>query len=580
MEGTYSMFLKKTKTKRGLYLQIAESYYDNGKSRQNIIEAIGYLDDLKKTYEDPIAFFSEKAKRMTSEKHVCQSQHLQVNLNEKMNSQFHNLYNVGYIVLRHIYNELNLSTFWKSVCEKENINYNLDDIFQLLTYTRILFPSSKKKMYENRNRFFEPFNVRLADIYRSLSVISKHVPDLQTWLFEHSAEMYSDEIFKAYLDCKNYYYNFEDTKPPQGIDKYTSNNISRRNHIQTNPMIGMGLLMNGGGIPRLDKMFGTEKPRSKDASYKKIDLSEEIVSISDDIYYIVSKDDTEYNTHERYLHGQAVRKTSEEFKKWAILQDDFLITETTENNERIIFKHKSRIHPEIMHFTQTSEEGILCTRDIIVNQKQMVYYSELHANRQKKARSKMLEIAQDLINNPKKYNRETASELKPYIINLRFDNNTGEILDRHLVLDYAKIIDDEKYDGYYSIVTSELSIDDLNLKNIYRNLANKDDANAVIETTLNPVPLYVWSKEAINAHFVICYTSLFIIKLLERRIHSQFSIAQLIEALQNYNCINISSNQYQFTYYSNVIHACGEAFDIDFSLRYRSRQQIRSILKY
>ena len=54
--------------KTDYYLTITDAYRENGKVKRRSVMKIGYLSDLKKEYDDPIAHFTELAKKMTEEK--------------------------------------------------------------------------------------------------------------------------------------------------------------------------------------------------------------------------------------------------------------------------------------------------------------------------------------------------------------------------------------------------------------------------------------------------------------------------------------------------------------------------------
>ena len=56
-----SLFLKVAKYKNGKsYLSIVDGYRINGKVKQKVYKKLGYLDDLKKQYNDPITHFKQE----------------------------------------------------------------------------------------------------------------------------------------------------------------------------------------------------------------------------------------------------------------------------------------------------------------------------------------------------------------------------------------------------------------------------------------------------------------------------------------------------------------------------------------
>jgi len=158
------MFVRKSKNHKGrIYLSIVQGYRDDlGKSKQRTIEKLGYLDELEKLYDDPIAHFGAIAKKRTEEE---KEPDLLISLSDKLLPQKENRKNLGYAVLQRIYNELAIGEFFKGKQRKMEGDFNLNAIFKLLVYSRILKPASKQATFNAKDSFFESFNFSLKDIY-------------------------------------------------------------------------------------------------------------------------------------------------------------------------------------------------------------------------------------------------------------------------------------------------------------------------------------------------------------------------------------------------------------------------------
>lgn len=158
------MFLRQTKKPKGTYLAIVENIYDSHlkKNRQRTIQGIGYLEDLKATYDDPISYFSNLADRMSIEKKLSAVTTLAIDMNFTLNEQEDNSLNVGYFALKQLYKDLELDRFWSWKTRNLSIQFNMDKIFRLLSFSRALFPDSKKKTFENRGVYFESFDGLLS----------------------------------------------------------------------------------------------------------------------------------------------------------------------------------------------------------------------------------------------------------------------------------------------------------------------------------------------------------------------------------------------------------------------------------
>ena len=211
----------------------------------------------------------------------------------------------------------------------------------------------------------------------------------------------------------------------------------------------------------------------------------------------------------------------------------------------------------------------------------MVYFSEKYAKKQRADREIMIQRAKDLIKHPKKYDKVTAAGSASYVKNIAFDKTTGEIIEnKALFLNNDKIKEEEKYDGYYSIVTSELEMTDFEMRNIYRGLAKIEDTFKISKTEFDSRPVFVRTNPHIDAHFTTCFTALVLIRLLQIKLSNKFPVGQIIHALKSYSCIPVDINTYQFIYYDEILKAIGEVFNIELDNRYRTRQQIQRLLRY
>ena len=205
------MFLKKNTYKNGrTFLSIVESFRDeNGKPKHRIIKKIGYLDELSDLYDDPVAYFSGEAKKMTKLKKDESFSSVSLDFNSSIDLG-NNLYNVGYLPYKYIYNELGLSQFFLNKQRRLDIMFSLDKCLQLLSFSRILYPGSKKSTFENRHTFFEQFNnITLDAVYDSLDYFNKYKEEIQSLLWENTKDSYQRDVSKSYYDCTNYYFDIE-----------------------------------------------------------------------------------------------------------------------------------------------------------------------------------------------------------------------------------------------------------------------------------------------------------------------------------------------------------------------------------
>jgi transposase len=603
------MYLNKQKKPNGdIYLSIREKYHVPGKgARERVVEKVGYVSILKEQYNDPIAYFTQRAKVLTNESKKAKAKSIMINPNEKMAADEDNLKNVGYGILKEIYRELELDRFWRWKTRNKKIQYNMEHIFRLLVLSRILYPGSKKEAFDKKEIFFEPFeDFSLDDVYHSLDVVAKNIESLQQWIFKRSEKLTDRDLSVSYFDCTNYYFDIGrpdvDLKDEDGniVDengdparaKYRKRGPEKNK--RPDPIVGMGLLMDRNGIPLAYDLYpGNEseklhmrpvlqRVKNDYSDTRTIIVADRGLNTSDNIYFINGDNKGDINERDGYVYGQSVRGADAEFKAWVLSGGYKTDLITSDDGQTVTFTHKSRIYPKEIHVNiHVPGQKKTKKKTVRIDQKQMAYYSERYARKQKTDREAMIARAKDMIAHPKKYDRISASGSKSYVKNIAFDKETGEIVEgRELYLDLEKIEEEEKYDGYYSIVTSELEMDDHELRDIYRGLARIEDTFKVSKTEFESRPVYVWTTEHIDAHFATCFTALVIIRLLQAKTGNKYPVGKMLESLKKYQCTQLDTNYYQFLYYDEFLESCGKTFGLDLSKKYHTRQEIQRMLHY
>ncbi len=603
------MYLRKINRPKGIYLAIQESYYDSSskQSRTRTIQSLGYLEDLKSEYEDPISFFTQKALEMTEQKKKEKTVAITIDSHEKMGTDTDEIRNVGYGILKELYKQLALDKFWNWKTRNLSIEFNMDQIFRLLVFSRILNPASKKGTFDQKDFFFEDFDgFTLDDIYHSLDIICENMDALQKWIYDYSDSICARDLSVSYFDCTNYYFDIgrsdkdlldDDGNPVDKDGNPTEAKYRKRgpekNH-RPDPIVEMGLLMDKNGLPLAFDLFpGNEsekvhmrpiinRVKNEFSDTRIIFVADRGLNTSDNIYFLNGDNKGDNNDRDGYVYGQSVRGADAEFKSWVLKagyrRDEF----TDDNGDTVTFTHKSRIHPKEIHVNVTKPgQKKPVKKKVIIDQKQMVYYSEKYAKKQKADREVMIQRAKDLIKHPKKYDKVTSAGSAAYVSNISFDKSTGEIVEgKVLELNLEKIEEEQKYDGYYSIVTSELNMTDSEIRDVYRGLIRIEDTFKISKTEFDSRPVFVRTNDHIDAHFTTCFTALVLIRLLQTKLENKYAVGRIIDSLKKYNCIPLNKNIYQFTYFDEILDSCGKVFNMELDKKYRSRQQIQRLLRY
>lgn len=602
------MYLYKQPRKDGdTYLSIKEKYHvPKVGARERTIERIGLVSELKKTIDDPIAYYDNYAKQLTEEKNAKKNQTVEIDKSEELTVGTNDTRNVGYGVFKTLYKMLDLDKFWNWKTRGKKTKFSTDQIFRLLTFSRALNPGSKKYTLENKDFFFEPFNgFSLDDIYHALDIIAANQEELQKWVFEHSKKICERDIATSYFDCTNYYFDIshpdideldDDGNPvdPDGNPvpaKYRKRG-PEKNH-RPDPIVEMGLMMDANGIPVAYDLFPgnesekvhmrpiIERIKREYEDCRIIFVADRGLNTSDNIYWLNGDNKSDVNERDGYVYGQTIRGADAEFKSF-VLSGGYKTDIIYDDGDKVTFKHKSRIYPKELHVNVTKPGSKKpAKKSVKVDQKQMVYYSEKYAKKQKADRDAMIARANDLIKYPKKYDRVTAKGSAAYVKNIAFDKSTGEIIDgRSLELDMEKINEEEKYDGYYSIVTSELQMKDEEMRKVYRGLTKIEDSFKITKTFFESRPVYVRTNDHIDAHFATCFLALVLERLLEHKLDHKYPTGQIIDSIRKYNCTHLDTNNWQFTYYDEVIDACGKTLDMDLKKKYRTQQEVQRLLRY
>ena len=594
-----SLFIKKAKFKSGkVYISIVDGYRLNGKVKQKVIQKYGYLDDLKKIHDDIDTFLNDELNRLKKENEIKITFKIDIN---KFNDFEDDTFNIGYAYLKKIFQNLDIYSVLKNKQYSTNIEYSLSKACELLTYSRIIDPGSIKYTYEHRNQFFEPFDLSLDDLYRSLKPMLDCKEDIFKTIWNNTKDKYNRDASTSYYDCTNYYfeieYDDEDIKDENGniIKKGIRKRGPEKNH-RPDPIVEMGLLLDSKGFPISYNLFSgntSEKEtlvpeihniKRRHNIDKVIVVADRGLNCSDNMIKIAGLDLDKEN-RDGYIYGQSVRGADQEFKEWVLKEDYITDNITDDDGNEIKFIHKSRIYPKKMYVTRDdlglTENGNKRRQAVTVDQKQMVYYSQKYADKQRRDRQMVIDKAKDLINNPGNYTRATSYGAAGYVNNIKFDKKTGTISDGcELSLNQEKIDEDAKYDGYYSIVTSEEHLSDIELRNIYRGLAKIEETFKITKSEFNARPINVRLEDHIDAHFLICFISLVIIRLLQSEINNKYTIKNILEKIKNFKCTHETGNIYKLIGYKPEIQFLNRKLELNMDKKYDTRENIKKILKY
>lgn len=585
------MFLKVTPQKSGrVNISLVEGFRDpvTKNTRHKTVENLGYVDEYLDRYEDPIAHFKEVARIRTKQSKEAEAEKEiyigYVNEDELMGEDEDSMYHMGFLPLSSIYHELKIHQFIINRQRSMSMKYSLNDVMQLLVYTRVLSPGSKIASFNQKDNIARPFKCEWYDVYRALDYFASFREELLLHIHEQVRIHYNRKTHVVFYDVTNYYFEIdqEDDFRRKGFCK----------HNTRNPLVQMGLLLDADAIPITYRLFKgsthdsqtmmplIQETRTGYGLGKIITVADKGLNSGDNIAFLMSKGDG-------FIFSQRIRGAAQDLqsyvfdpegyeeKKGIVNQVDEW-SEKDENKDVSAFRMKSRAYPQ--EFWVTHSDDI--KRKIPLDVKQIVCYNELYARRQKHKRAEVLEKAQKIIANPKRYEKKEAGGALRYIKNIEFDPDTGECVNTRRVpyLDTDKVAEDEKYDGYYAIITSEIDMPDHEVVKAYHGLWEIEHSFRITKSDLDSRPVHVSLESRIEAHFLTCFIALLILRLLSKRLDGAHAPEQIISSLRKYQVCFFKDNVFKTTYYDNIIKDLGEALNLTLNKRFLKTGKIKQLV--
>ena len=525
------------------YLRLAESRYvkDIGKQKKFIIKNIGPLSKYDDGKPDFLKRFREKFKNgeidfdgITYYSNLPTKNTFQID-NEQ---NYIDLKNMGFLFLQSVYNSLGISQILNQIKFDSKIEYDLNGLVKMLVFGRILDPQSKKKTFENRNRYLFPIvsSEEIKEVYRCLDVLSENSKKIQNRMNTKIKKSSIGRVTSlTYYDVTNYYFETmygdddiyeldenneiikgEDGKPIIVKKGFRKKGVSKEN--SKGPIVQMGLFIDNNGIPVSHKLFpGNTQDKTTFKNVLENDVDEmglgKIIVVADNgmntqenKYLIVDKENG-------YIVSKSVKKSWTKIGPWALDNNDY--TEIKNSSGEIVFKYKSRINE--IELTYRNLDGTKLKKN--VKEKEIIYWSKKHYEKVHHQNKKFIEYLEACKENPDKL-KDKQRKSQEFIEVLDIDKKTGEVIKTKKVVVFLeeKLKKYKETLGFYSIVTSEIEEEDKEIINRYHGLSRIEDSFRIIKSDLEGRPIYVWTEEHIKAHFLICFIALTIIRIIQYKI--------------------------------------------------------------
>jgi transposase len=571
------MRLKVSRSKNAASLYVTKTAYIGKKEKTLIVEKLGTEAELRMKLggRDPyewakeyIAELNRKEKEQSREVIIKRSQSKLIGKGTQVS------FNGGYLFLQQLYHRLGLHRICKNISEEYKFTYDLDAILSRLIYGRILYPSSKLSTFQQSAKLLEQPDFELHQIYRALVVIADKMDFIQSELYKNSLAVSKRNDKVLYYDCTNYFF---ETEQENGLRQYGPG----KDH-KPNPIVEMGLFMDGSGIPLAFSIHEGNKneqltlqPLEKKI-LKDFELSKFIVCTDAGLSSLANRRFN--NTKERsFITTQSIKKLKSHLSEWALAPDGWNIsgTDKTFNIHEISMDEK--LLEKYRHMTFYKERWI---NEDNFEQKLIVSFSFKYRDYQRQIRHRQIERAINLIkNNPSSVEKKGQKDYKRFIASTNVTDD-GEIAQSTIYdIDLETIAAEEIYDGFYALCTN-LEDDAPSIIRINHRRWEIEESFRIMKSEFKARPVYLSRDDSIKAHFTTCFLALTIYRYLEKELDEKFTTEEIITGLQEMNFYSVPGEGYIPTYTrSDFTDALHETYGFRTDYQIVSEKNMRKIFK-
>lgn len=537
------MRLKISKSKNTTLFYIIKDYTRNGKRSTKIVKRIGNLDDIKimAGNTDYMAWLKDYVKQYNEEH--CKIETIIIKKNNKKLISMNNKisFNIGYLFLKKLYNQLKLNNICYEIQNKYKFQFDLNEILSYLVFARIIYPSSKLETFRQCQNFIEQPKFKLHDEYRALNYIAENMDFIQEQLFNNSKDVVKRNSSIIYYDCTNYFFEID---KEDDIRKY---GISKEH--RPNPIVGMGLFMDGDGLPLSCNIYPGNQSEQKTLipeetkiinNFKlddtKMVLCTDAGLASDEIKKFNVKD------NRGFVITQSLKKLKDEYKIQVFDKNDWRIPNDLKN----VYNLENIINDESLKekYYDTLFYKVIQTETKSVKQDLIVTFSFKYFDYNRNIRNNQIERAKKSIetNNVTRKGKN-QNDYRRFIDSINSTDN-GEIAENSSYsIDEDLIKEEEKYDGYYALTTN--LIGDINqILKIVKGRWEIEESFRIMKSDFLARPVNLSREDRIKAHFMTCFISLFIYRLLEKKLNYKFTTSQILETLRGMNVLEIKGDGY------------------------------------
>lgn len=572
------MYVSITGNKGNQDVYIKQSYRkDNGKTSSRIYKKLGKYNTLLEQFSGNEKELMDWAKKEAEKETLAYNQQkekvsLSLSPLARIPLDEERVFNIGYLFLQKICSELRMDNICRNIRNHHKFSYDFQAILTDLIYTRILAPSSKLSSYKYCHSLLEPPKYSLQDLYRALSVLAEESDFIQEELYKNSNFIHPRNSRILYYDCTNYYFEIE---AEDGIKKYGKSKEHR-----PNPIITMGLFMDADGIPLAFDIF----PGNQNEQLTLKPIEKKVIKDFNCSEFIFCSDAGLGGKSNRFLNSfgnrsyvitYSLKKMKKEERELALLPTQF---KTPGSNKLIDLRTLDESDPKVYN-TIYYKEYPLVTGDM--DETVIITYSPKYKAYQSKIRNAQIDRAKKMIQSSDKTRKGKGSNDPARFIQRTSVTEDGEIAQKNIYqLDEAKILEESMYDGFYAVVTN-LEGDIREIININKQRWEIEENFRIMKSEFEARPVFVRREDRIKAHFLTCFISLLVYRLLEKKLGEEFTCSQILETLRNMNVTLLSKDSgyipsYKRTKITDKLHS---SFGFRTDYEFIRKSTMRAIIK-
>jgi len=571
------MFVKQVPTPKGkIFIQIVQGYRgEYGQTSHKVIEKLGFLDQLDLEHNGKgLEWARSRAKELSKINRVSENNKVEITTNRIMDPNVSKKRSIGSLAINPVYEKLEL----KKACDAIQSKYpkfksTINSILKFLIQSRLIDADSRLSSYNKIEEYIEGYTFSEDQMYIGMEAIGQSWEQLKDYATRKTIENYKLDTSISHYDGCNFYFEIDEE------DDFRRKGMSKEGRKE--PIVNFAMLSDKDLIPYDLVIYpGNESEHSYFAKtiveLKKKHNLKKVIYVADKGLNSGSNILTSIQTGNGYIYGQAIRSSNDKI----FATNDFGFKSIIDDRGNVIRKIKSfKVLDAIIKITDENGKQI----ELKVPQKQVITWSKEYADKEKKERTRLINKAKAFIKSPKEYTKNKIGDASVYV-KFTKSNKDGDKKENAKIepeINWKKVEEDEKLDGYFMLVSSELDMPDEDIIKAYSAQKGQERNFRVNKTYLKIRPVYVSRETRIKAHVLVCYLTNLILKIIEKKVlNDTIPIEKIIEDLREYEAALVAPNTYFFFKYNETVNSLANLSNSNARMETQTISMIKKLFKY